>query len=102
MNHTRPFNEDHEPDPDRSFAKHEKTKETPTWRIWHLEALSSLLALACLVAMAVILAIYQRKPLPEWPDLISINTLIAVFTAVFRASLILPIAEGALPIMPFK
>ncbi|KAF6808051.1 hypothetical protein CMUS01_13976 [Colletotrichum musicola] len=94
VNDTNPSKESRESDPDRGFTKHENARETPTWRIWHLEALSSLLALSCLVAMAVILAIYQRKPLPEWPDVISINTLIAVFTAVFSASLILPIAEG--------
>ncbi|KAF6810807.1 hypothetical protein CPLU01_15228 [Colletotrichum plurivorum] len=90
---TSPSKESRGSDPGRGFTEHENARETPAWRIWHLEALSSLLALSCLVAMAVILAIYQCKPLPAWPDLISINTLIAVFTAVFRASLILPIAE---------
>ncbi|KAF6808836.1 hypothetical protein CSOJ01_07304 [Colletotrichum sojae] len=87
VNDTSPSKEIRESDPGRGSAHHENARETPTWRIWHLEALSSLLALSCLVAMAVILAVNQRKPLPAWPDLISINTLIAVFTAVFRASL---------------
>ncbi|KAH9234134.1 hypothetical protein K456DRAFT_1817095, partial [Colletotrichum gloeosporioides 23] len=64
------------------------------WQTWLLEILSSLLALSCLIAMITILAIHQRQPLPKWPDLISINSLISIFTAVFKASLIMPIAEG--------
>ncbi|KAF6829451.1 hypothetical protein CMUS01_08161 [Colletotrichum musicola] len=34
------------------------------------------------------------RPLPAWPSLISINSLIAIFTALFKASLIFPVAEG--------
>ncbi|KAK1955987.1 hypothetical protein LY78DRAFT_544774, partial [Colletotrichum sublineola] len=56
--------------------------------------LSSILALGCIIAMVVVLSIYQGKPLPKWPKLISINSLIAIFTAMFKASLILPVAEG--------
>lgn len=64
------------------------------WSAWTKELLSSLLALGCIISIAVVLFIYQEKPLPKWPRLISINTLVAVFTAVFKASLVFPIAEG--------
>ncbi|KXH38468.1 hypothetical protein CSIM01_05593 [Colletotrichum simmondsii] len=42
----------------------------------------------------MILAFHDGKPLPHWPDLISINTMAAVFTAIFKASLMMPVAEG--------
>lgn len=64
------------------------------WQIWKFEILSNFVALGCIVAIISILAIHQGQPLPDWPDLISINSLIAILTAVFKASLILPVAEG--------
>ncbi|CAI0643376.1 unnamed protein product [Colletotrichum noveboracense] len=48
----------------------------------------------CLLAIAIILSIHQGQPLPNWPDLISINSLVAIFTAIFKASLIMPVAAG--------
>lgn len=79
---------------DGSDPSSTKKPKRPYWRIWWLEVLSSLLALSCLIAMVSILAIHQGEPLPNWPDLISVNSLISIFTAVFKASLIMPIAEG--------
>ncbi|KAK2754921.1 hypothetical protein CKAH01_05935 [Colletotrichum kahawae] len=64
------------------------------WNVWWLEVSSSLLGLGCLLAIVIILSVHDERPLPNWPDLISINSLIAIFTAVFKAALILPIAEG--------
>ncbi|KAF6827084.1 hypothetical protein CMUS01_09144 [Colletotrichum musicola] len=56
--------------------------------------LSNLLALGCIAAIAIILSLHDEKPLPDWPALISVNSLAAVVTAVFKASLIMPVAEG--------
>ncbi|KAF9876617.1 hypothetical protein CkaCkLH20_06025 [Colletotrichum karsti] len=64
------------------------------WSAWWLEMLSSLLALGCIISIAIILFLYDEKPLPDWPALISVNSLTAIFTAVFKAALIMPIAEG--------
>ncbi|KAK1672153.1 hypothetical protein BDP55DRAFT_771132 [Colletotrichum godetiae] len=64
------------------------------WSVWWVEMFSSVLALECISAIMIILSIYRGQPLPHWPKLISINSLIAVFTAVFKAALILPVAEG--------
>ncbi|KAK1446639.1 hypothetical protein CCUS01_12272 [Colletotrichum cuscutae] len=69
------------------------TSET-IWQIWRLEILSSLLALGCVLAIIIILALHQSKPLPKWPGVMSVNTLVATFTAVYKASLIIPVAEG--------
>ncbi|KAK1522759.1 hypothetical protein CPAR01_14302 [Colletotrichum paranaense] len=64
------------------------------WSVWWVEMFSSVLALECISAIVIILSVYRGQPLPNWPKLISINSLIAVFTAVFKAALILPVAEG--------
>ncbi|KAH0424822.1 hypothetical protein CcaCcLH18_11320 [Colletotrichum camelliae] len=64
------------------------------WHVWWLEILSSLLAFACLGAIIVILLLHQGKTLPDWPKFISVNSLVSIFTAVFKGSLIMPVAEG--------
>ncbi|KAK1546405.1 hypothetical protein CPAR01_00372 [Colletotrichum paranaense] len=69
------------------------TNET-IWQIWRLEILSSLLALGCVLAIIIILALHQSKPLPKWLGVMSVNTLVATFTEVYKASLIIPVAEG--------
>ncbi|KAL0765067.1 hypothetical protein CaCOL14_012326 [Colletotrichum acutatum] len=67
------------------------------WSVWWVEMFSSVLALECISAIVIILSVYRGQPLPNWPKLISINSFIAVFTAVFKAALILPVAEGKSP-----
>ncbi|KAJ9611536.1 hypothetical protein H2200_004720 [Cladophialophora chaetospira] len=52
------------------------------------------LALAALAAIVITLALHEGKTLPKWPSMISINSLIAVFTAILKAAMLLPIAEG--------
>lgn len=59
-----------------------------------MEILSSFLALGCLIAIIIILVFHEGKSLPHWPNMISINTLVAVFTAIFKTSLVMPVAEG--------
>ena len=72
----------------------------PRWLIslldrpWLLEVTSLLVACVALTAIIVTLAVHQGRPLPQWPQLISINSLIAIFTAILKASLIMPVAEG--------
>ena len=58
------------------------------------EFASLLLAYVVFTAIFVTLAIHQGQPLPQWPGLISINALIAIFTAIFKAALVMPVAEG--------
>ncbi|KAF6816732.1 hypothetical protein CPLU01_13787 [Colletotrichum plurivorum] len=64
------------------------------WQTWWLEILSSLLALGSIIAIVIILSLHEGKPLPRWPALISVNSLVAVFTAIFKASVVMPVAEG--------
>jgi hypothetical protein len=61
---------------------------------WIWEFLSCVVAFACIIAIAGVLATHSGKPLPAWPKLISINTMVAVFTAVMKACLMVPVAQG--------
>ena len=63
---------------------------------WVLEIISCCVAGAAFVAVIVTLALHHDRPIPQWPGLISINSLISVFTAIMKASLLLPVAEGTI------
>lgn len=53
-----------------------------------------MLVLLAFAAIVTTLSVHQNRPLPQWPSMISINSLISVFTAILKAALILPVAEG--------
>lgn len=61
---------------------------------WVIEISSFFLAVLALAAIFITLAIHSDRPMPQWPKLISINSLIAIFTAVLKAALMMPVAEG--------
>jgi hypothetical protein len=61
---------------------------------WVQEVASCLFAMLALAAIIITLAIHSGRPIPEWPRLISINSLIAIFSALFRAGIVFPISEG--------
>lgn len=62
--------------------------------VWLKEVLSFLVSLIALGIIIIILAIHQDKALPKWPSLISINSLVSVFTSILKAAMLLPITEG--------
>lgn len=70
------------------------TKQTWARSVWLWEALSIAVAVLTLAAIIVALLVHKGRPLPSWPSRITINTLISVLTAIFKASLMVPIAEG--------
>ena len=61
---------------------------------WLLEILSCLVATAALSGIVITLLLHQGRPLPQWPSMISINSLVAIFSAIFKAAILLPVAEG--------
>ncbi|KAK2041977.1 hypothetical protein LZ31DRAFT_442935, partial [Colletotrichum somersetense] len=79
---------------ERAALPHGDAAPESAWEVWWMEIFSSILALGCIIALVVVLSIYQGQPLSRWPKLISVNSLIAISTAIFKASLILPVAEG--------
>lgn len=66
---------------------------------WVVETFSCCIALIFLAATVITLAIHQNKPQPKWPRLISINALIAIFSALMKAALVLPLSEGNFAIL---
>lgn len=62
--------------------------------IWIKELISFVGALSALAIMVTMLATHQDKMLPKWPTLISINSLISILTSIFKATMLLPVAEG--------
>ncbi|KAK2608337.1 hypothetical protein N8I77_006955 [Diaporthe amygdali] len=63
-------------------------------RLWLWEALSITVAALALAAIVITLILHGDRPLPKWPTGITINALISVFTAILKASLMMPIAES--------
>ncbi|MCJ1466696.1 hypothetical protein MMC07_005316 [Pseudocyphellaria aurata] len=61
---------------------------------WVLEISSIGIAILTLAAMYITLAMHRDRPLPHWPGLISINSLIAIFTVILKVTLMMPVAEG--------
>lgn len=66
------------------------TRET----VWLMEILSFVVSLVALAVIIAILATHQDKSLPQWPTLISINSLVSIFTSILKAAMLLPVAEG--------
>lgn len=63
-------------------------------RFWAWEVLSCCMSAASLAAIVVTLFIHDDRPLPQWPHYITINSLIAIFAAILKASIMMPVAEG--------
>jgi hypothetical protein len=61
---------------------------------WIAEFLSCGLAVVAFIGLVVALRIFNGHVLTEVPLKISINTLVAVFSAVIESLLLLPVAEG--------
>lgn len=63
-------------------------------RSWLPEVLWTLVSIACLIAIAVVLKLYDGQPLPNWPLGITLNTLVAFLSTLCRAAFIVPVMEG--------
>lgn len=70
------------------------TVRTLANQTWTLEALSCSLSAAALVTVIAVLIAYDGQPIPQWPHYITLNSLVAVFTAIFKASMMMAVVEG--------
>lgn len=70
--------------------------KSPFWRLWIIEIVSMATSLLLLVAIVAILAAFDGVPQPGWGRRITItlNSLIAIFSTLCRAMLMLVVAEG--------
>jgi len=84
-------------------AKDEKLQSSPTWssdvarvwtRGWTPEIVSCLFAIASLGGLVATLKTHEGRPLPGWPQLVTINSIVSIFSMMIRASVGLVLAEG--------
>lgn len=62
--------------------------------VWASEIASITFALIMLAAIVILLASRKDKPLPNWPSLLGINSLVAIFSSIFKVTLLYPIVQG--------
>lgn len=62
--------------------------------IWWMEIASLVCMVVALAAIIIVLAIFNGRPLPEWPLDVTVNTLVAVFLVVLKTCMAFPIGEG--------
>lgn len=71
-------------------------RETLVTRIftngWAGELLTWIVAAVSMVAVIIILAVFNNKPLPKWPYNISFNTLISIFAQISSTALLGPVS----------
>ena len=61
---------------------------------WTAETCSFVFAVLSLLGLVVTLFVHQNKPLPQWPQLITINSIVSLFSLLMRAGVGLVLAEG--------
>lgn len=66
--------------------------------IWGWEVI--FLALGCLAFTAIVLLLreFENKDLRAWKALVSINAVVSILSAIFRAALAVPISNGMCPL----
>ena len=70
-----------------------RLRPSSTLGTWWIEISACAIALVTLIAIIATLYPHQRKPLPQWPYSLSVNTLLAIYTAVLKATLLATISE---------
>ncbi|GJN70634.1 hypothetical protein PLICBS_004692 [Purpureocillium lilacinum] len=67
---------------------------------WLWEALSLTASTVALVAIIILLRVYQDRTLEQWGLPVSINAVLAILSAVFKATLALPVTEVNIELPP--
>lgn len=67
------------------------------WKMgWTAEVLSFLFALLSLLGLVATLIAHQDKPLPDWPQLAWLNSIISLFSLMIRTGISVVLAEDLL------
>ena len=61
---------------------------------WILEILSLLASISAIAAIVGVLAHFNGQSLPHWPEQITLNTLVALLSALATASIAAPLSSG--------
>ena len=62
------------------------------WWIWEL--FCWLLATACLCTIAAVLATWNQRPLDEWHYSLTLNSVLAILSAISKSALLVPVSSG--------
>lgn len=60
---------------------------------WAWEFACWLLSIACLIAIIIILRVYDGEALPQWDLGITLNAMVSVFASIAKAALLFPVTE---------
>lgn len=82
-----------EDDPEAPELRQSRQKKT-ILQLWWSELSCTIISAASFVAMVVVLHAYVDQPMSHWKFAISLNSVIAILAAVFKASLAVPLTEG--------
>ncbi|KAK1505908.1 uncharacterized protein CCOS01_16598 [Colletotrichum costaricense] len=66
----------------------------PFWKVWWKEILCLMASIALLIAIIVVLAIYDDQSLPSSRSKITLNTVIALFTTLAKGAFMLPVSTA--------
>jgi hypothetical protein len=76
---------------DKKVTRNQPASGTNIWRSEILCVLTSAVTFGGIIAL---LRIYQNQPTSRWQGAVSLNAAVAVLSAIFKASLVLPLTEG--------
>ncbi|KAH6613087.1 hypothetical protein C7974DRAFT_322140 [Boeremia exigua] len=76
-------------------SKRHHQSATGLWgKSWTAETCSYIVSIIALGGLTATLLVHQNKPLPQWPQLVTINSIISLFSLVMRACVGVVLAEG--------
>lgn len=61
---------------------------------WTVETFSFIFSILTLAGLIATLSAHQGKPLPKWPQLITINSVLSLFSLIMRTGVTVVLAEG--------
>jgi hypothetical protein len=64
-------------------------------RSWTAETCSYIISILALAGLIATLLAHHSKPLPQWPQLVTINSIISLFSMLMRACVGVVLAEGS-------
>ena len=80
---------------DESKGKRHNGALRRLWRKgWTAETCSCIFALLSLLGLVATLVAHQNNPIPKWPQLVSINSIVSLFSLLIRGSVGMVLTEG--------
>lgn len=78
----------------RSEKPRQRKRPCALFMPWWFELGSVILSIASFIALVLFLRVYEGRSLSEWTLPLSLNAVLAILSAVFKSSMVMPIGEG--------